>query len=148
MNMAGVKSLAPDCIAITIVCGIKGNHYPSGNYTVLYDGEGELVFRNAANNKDIVSKTSGKIVVKVNAKSGLHIEIVKTNPLDYLRNIRVIMPGFESQYASSPWHPQFIKRWSGIACIRLMDFMMTNNSTQISWDDRPKLSDASFAKKL
>ena len=142
-----VKSLAPDCIAITIVCGIKGNHYPSGNYTVLYDGEGELVFRNAASNKDIVSKTSGKIVVKVNAKSGLHIEIVKTNPLDYLRNIRVIMPGFESEYASNPWHPQFIKRWSGIACIRLMDLMMTNNSTQISWDDRPKLSDASFVKK-
>ena len=142
-----VKRLEPDCIAITIVCGIKGNHYPSGDYTVLYDGEGELTFRNAATNKDIVSKTPGKIVVKVNAKTAFHIEIVKTNPLDYIRNIRVIMPGFEADYALNPWHPQFIKRWSGIACIRLMDFMMTNNSTQIIWDDRPKLSDASFSKK-
>ena len=141
-----VKRLEPDCIAIAIVCGIKGNHYPSGDYTVLYDGDGELVFRNAASNKDIVSKTLGKIVVKVNANKPFHIEIVKTNPLDYIRNIRVIMPGFESDYASNPWHPKFIKRWSGIACIRLMDFMMTNNSTQISWDDRPKLTDASFAK--
>ena len=142
-----VKRLEPDCIAITIVCGIKGNHYPSGNYTVLYDGEGELAFRNAANNKDIVSKTPGKIVVKVNAKTAFHIEIVETNPLNYIRNIRVIMPGFESDYATNPWHPQFIKRWSGIACIRLMDFMMTNNSTQVIWDDRPKLTDASFTKK-
>ena len=142
-----VKRLEPDCIAIAIVCGIKGNHYPSGNYTVLYDGEGELAFRNAANNKDIVSKASGKIVVEVNAKTAFHIEIVETNPLNYIRNIRVIMPGFESDYATNPWHPQFIKRWSGIACIRLMDFMMTNNSTQIIWDDRPKLTDASFTKK-
>ena len=142
-----VKRLEPNCIAITIVCGIKGNHYPSGNYTVLYDGEGELAFRNAANNKDIVSKTAGKIVVNVNAKSAFHIEIVETNPLNYIRNIRVIMPGFESDYATNPWHPQFIKRWSGIACIRLMDFMMTNNSSQMIWDDRPKLTDASFTKK-
>ena len=142
-----VKRLEPDCIAITIVCGIKGNHYPSGNYTVLYDGEGELTFRNAAQNKDIVSKTTGKIVIKVNAKSALHIEIVETNPQNYLKNIRVIMPGFESDYATNPWHPQFIKRWSGIACIRLMDFMMTNNSTQVIWDDRPKLTDATFTKK-
>ena len=141
-----VKRLEPDCIAVAIVCGIDGNHYPSGDYSVLYDGEGELIFRNAANNKDIVSKTPSKIVVKVNANKPFHIEIVKTNPLDYIRNIRVIMPGFESDYATNPWHPQFIKRWSGIACIRLMDFMMTNNSTQIIWDDRPKLSDASFAK--
>ena len=73
-----VKRLAPDCIAITIVCGIKGNHYPSGNYTVLYDGEGELAFRNAATNKDIVSKTLGKIVVKVNANKPFHLEIIST----------------------------------------------------------------------
>lgn len=113
-----VKRLEPDCIAIAIVCGIKGNHYPSGDYTVLYDGEGELAFKNAATNKDIVSKTAGKIVVKVNAKVAFHLEIINTNPLNYIRNIRVIMPGFESEYASNPWHPQFIKRWSGIACIR------------------------------
>ena len=142
-----VKRLEPDCFAVAIVCGIKGNHYPSGNYTVLYDGEGELAFRNAATNKDIVSKTIGKIVVKVNANQPFHLEIVSTNPLDYIRNIRVIMPGFEADYASNPWHPQFIKRWSGIACIRLMDFMMINNSTQMLWNDRPKLSDASFVKK-
>ena len=142
-----VKRLEPDCIAIVIVCGIKGGHYPSGNYTVLYDGEGELAFRNAATNKDIVSKSSGKIIVKVNANKPFHLEINSTNPLNYLRNIRVIMPGFESDYALNPWHPQFIKRWSGIACIRLMDFMMTNNSTQVIWDDRPKLTDASFIKK-
>ncbi len=142
-----VKRIDPDCFAIAIVCGIKGNHYPSGDYTVLYDGEGELAFRNAATNKDIVSKTSGKIVVKVDANKPFHIEIIKTNPQDYIRNIRVIMPGFESVYVSNPWHPQFIKRWSGMACIRLMDFMLTNNSTQITWDDRPKLTDASFTKK-
>ena len=142
-----LKRLEPDCFATAIVCGIKGNHYPSGNYTVLYDGEGELAFRNAATNKDIVSKSAGKIVVKVNANAAFHLEIISTNPQNYIKNIRVIMPGFESDYAANPWHPQFIKRWSGIACIRLMDFMMTNNSTQVIWDDRPKLSDASFVKK-
>ena len=73
-----LKRLEPDCIAIVIVCGIKGGHYPSGNYTVLYDGEGELAFRNAATNKDIVSKTLGKIVVKVNANKPFHLEIIST----------------------------------------------------------------------
>ena len=39
-----VKRLEPDCWAETLMCTIEGGHYPSGEYIVLYDGEGEIDF--------------------------------------------------------------------------------------------------------
>ena len=43
-----VKRLAPQCWAETPVCTIDGGHYPSGKYTVLYEGKGTLDFSNSA----------------------------------------------------------------------------------------------------
>lgn len=37
-----VKSLPANCWAETLLCTIQGGHYPSGHYTVLYEGEGRL----------------------------------------------------------------------------------------------------------
>jgi hypothetical protein len=57
------------------------------------------------------------------------------------------MPGFAKTYLGNPWHPKFLERWRGVACLRFMDFMRTNNSTVSAWTDRAKLDDATFAAK-
>jgi len=139
-----IKRLAKNCFATRIICSLEGNQYPSGEYVILYDGEGEI----APTNGFIKENKAGRMVLKVNAAKGpFFININKTNPQNYIRNIRVISPRHEQTYQSNPWHPDFLKRWSGIACLRFMDFMKTNNSSQITWEDRPKLTDAGYASK-
>lgn len=139
-----IKRLANNCFATRIICSLEGNQYPSGEYVILYDGEGEI----APTNGFIKENKAGRMLLKVNAAKGpFFININKTNPQNYIRNIRVILPGYEHTYQSNPWHPEFLKRWSGIACLRFMDFMKTNNSTQVTWADRPKVTDASYASK-
>ncbi len=141
-----VTKLEPDCYAETLMCTIDGGHYPSGEYVVLYDGEGELDTWNAAS---VVSRQPGRIVLKVDATKGtVFLRLLQTNPNNYVRNIRVIMPGFEKTYQKDPWHPVFLNRWRGlVSCIRFMDWMKTNNSEIERWEDRPTPEDATFSRK-
>ena len=140
-----VTRLAPGCRAETFLCTIDGGHYPQGDYTVLYDGEGEIVFAQAAS---VVSSAPGRMVIHVEPrKGGIDLQLVATTPGNYVRNIRVIMPGFEKTYRENPWHPVFLRRWKGMACLRFMDFMDTNDSRQRKWSDRPREDDATYSEK-
>ncbi len=142
-----VKMLEPNCYATTILSSVDKKQYPSGRYTVLYDGEGEISFFNAATNENIIQRSPGKIVVNVNSAKGMWaLNVSKINPDNYIRNIRVLLPGFENASTADNWNPDFIKRWAGVACFRYMNFMQTNNSKQVLWADRPKMTDCSFAR--
>jgi hypothetical protein len=67
--------------------------------------------------------------------------LVATNPANYLRNIRFIMPGFESSYQTQPFNPLFLQRLGSYRALRFMEWMQTNNSTERNWSDRPTTSD-------
>jgi hypothetical protein len=141
-----VRKLEPGCSAETFLCTIDGGHYPAGDYTVLYDGDGKFNFAQAVTK--VVSTAPGRIVIRVDPMLGaINIRLVQTNPANPARNIRVIMPGFEKTYATNPWHPVFLKRWQGVSCLRFMDFQQTNNSKQRKWPQRPKPGDATFAER-
>lgn len=141
-----VLSLEPNCWAETLMCTIDDGHYPGGEYTVVYEGDGEIDFRNAAK---IISKRSGMIKIEVDPlKGAIFLRLLRTNPQDPIRNICVLMPGVEIIDRNQPcWHERFIKRWKGIACIRFMDWMGTNGSEIKSWAQRPTPKDATFSKK-
>lgn len=140
-----VKKLEPDCWAESPLCTIDGGHYPSGEYTVLYDGKGKLEFWGAAS---IVSSTPGKIIIKVDsAKGGFFLRIMETDPESYVRNIRVVMPGFIDTFQKNPWNPSLLKRWKGMKCLRFMDWMHTNGSKISMWSERPQPGDATFTGK-
>jgi hypothetical protein len=81
------------------------------------------------------------------AKGEIFLRVTATDPKNYVRNIRVIMPGFEATYRDNPWHPKFLERWRGAACLRFMDFMHTNGSHVTSWSERPRPEDATFSTK-
>ena len=139
-----VTKLAPDCYAETPLCTINGGHYPSGQYTVLYDGQGTLEFTNAA----IASRDPGRLLVNIDSSKGsFFLRLKSTNPQNYVRNIRIIMPGFADSYRDNPFHPVFLKRWQGVACLRFMDWMDTNGSRIAKWSDRPTPNDATFSGK-
>ncbi|MBC7352151.1 MAG: hypothetical protein H5U08_07310 [Thermogutta sp.] len=140
-----VRSLQPDCWAETLMCTIDGGHYPSGQYTVLYDGKGKIEVGNAAR---VLQEHPGRMVIEVDSKKGaIFLRITQTDPADYIRNIRVIMPGFADVYEKEPFHPDFLKRWAGVRCFRFMDWMETNGSRIARWEDRPVLEDATFCAK-
>jgi len=137
-----VRSLEPDCWADTPLCTIRGGHYPSGVYTVLYRGKGKIELWGAAKESE---RTPGRILAEVDAsKGGMWLRIRETAPADPIRDIRVIMPGFEETHEKGPFHPAFLARWRGMTCLRFMDFMHTNGSKVETWDDRAKPTDATW----
>jgi hypothetical protein len=140
-----VTRLEPGCFAETLLCTVTGGHYPGGTYTVLYEGDGKLEFANAAS---VLSAGRGQMVIRVNpAKGSIFLRLTATNPRHYVRNIRVLMPGFATTYRDNPWHPKFLQRWQGMACLRFMDFLQTNGSTVSSWSERPRPDDATFMSR-
>jgi hypothetical protein len=138
-----VKQLEAECFAETPLCTISGGHYPSGEYTVLYEGEGKL---DAAHAAKVASHEPGRLKLSVDAsKGGFFLRLLETNPANPVRNIRVLMPGFAD--AREPWSPAFLDRWRGVACFRFMDWMETNGSKVAQWSDRPRPEDATFARR-
>ncbi|MBD3176158.1 MAG: hypothetical protein GF320_13340 [Armatimonadia bacterium] len=140
-----VTELEEGCFAETLMLTIEGGHYPGGAYTVLYDGSGTIEFWGSGT---VVEAEPGRIVLDVDPSRGaLFLRLLGTDPGDYVRNIRVIMPGFEDTYEEDPFHPVFLDRWRGVACIRFMDWMHTNNSSVAEWEDRPTLQSATYSAK-
>ena len=140
-----IKKLADNCWAETpILTGNKG-HAPTGEYVCLYDGEGEIGFNM---NSKIVSSEPGRIVVNMDtSKGGTFLAIRKTNPQNYIRNIRIIMPGFEKTYKTNPFYPPFFQRWKEFNTFRFMDWMHTNGSKQHEWTDRSITTYCNFTER-
>lgn len=118
-------------------------HYPSGQYTLLYDGEGTIQFD--LQSASIVSQTPGRMVVNVPpGQNGVFLMVTATNPANHLRNIRFIMPGYESTYATQPFNPVFVQKLSGYRVLRFMEWLLTNGSTVQNWSDRALPSDYTY----
>lgn len=144
-DLGWVKKLEPGCFAESMLCTISGGHYPAGVYTVLYEGEGKIEF---GKNTKVVESKPGVIKIEVDSsKGGFSVQLKETNPQNYIRNIHVIMPGFEKTWQADPFHPTFLKRWQGFAVYRFMDWMHTNGSHISKWSDRPTLQHATFSRK-
>jgi len=129
-----VKSLEPGQWADTIICR-EGGHYWGGEYICLYDGNGRIEFDFDAKVKN---RQDGRITLQVSpSPAGMVLKIVETDPLDPIRNIRLIFSRFEKTFENLVFQPEFLKRWEGFKTIRFMDWMGTNNSPVETWADRP-----------
>jgi hypothetical protein len=139
-----VKKLQPGCWAVAIMLTL-GGHYPEGRYTVLYDGRGKLEAMNSAR---LVGQSPGRLTIEISPKfrgNSAFLKLARTDPSNYVRNIRVLMPGVSEQAVrKNPWNPAFLRLWRGMACVRFMDMMETNNSKVRTWADRPGRDDATF----
>lgn len=139
-----VSQLPTGVHASTIICSLDNQHFPADDYVILYDGEGEISVPFYA----VKLNKPGKLELAIDGQKGLfRLDIVKTNPHNYIKNIRVLAKKYENTHLKNPWQPHFLRCWQGVASIRLMDFMATNNAVQIAWNDRPQLNDASYALK-
>ncbi len=128
--------------AQTLMLVDKPGAYPTGTYTVTFDGDGELDFEFDASNVQLVS--TGRMTFQVNSasSSGILMRISRSNPSDHVRNIKVWMPGYEG--ATSSFHDLFIQRLQPFGVIRFMDWQHTNGSKLVSWSDRTEPDDFSM----
>jgi len=129
-DVAGTE--APQVVT-TLLCRVAGN-YPSGIYTVYYDGEGDLIVGFDAH---VIHEEPGKIQVDVTpTDAGIIIKIMRSVAGNHIRNIRVVMPGFEDNYEQQLFNPLFLERFKDLNALRFMVPSETNSSPVSLWEER------------
>lgn len=119
----------------------------SGQYVVLYKGEGTIEYPLGVTN---VSSGPGRDVITVGHDGYVQIKITATDPFNtgnYLRDMHVVPIAYETTYKTQIFDPRFLERLSPTKVIRFMDWMRTNETTQVEWADRPVLNDARYTTK-
>ncbi|CAK9041028.1 unnamed protein product [Durusdinium trenchii] len=114
-------------------------HYVGGWYTVIYDGEGILDFSMDVTCVHRMSRNHIQIYVNLTTglNNGIGIRLTDTNEADPVRNIRIVTPGFEETYETSPFHPAFLASLENFTVLRFMDWMHANSgNTPEEWEDR------------
>lgn len=164
-----VRSLKKGQSASTYLNWDIPGKYPGGVYKVFYEGTGKINYGAAAK---AISHKPGLDLLAVDAsKGGIQLTITETDPNDYIRNIRVIMPGgvcdnqplkpvrsrinckkatfipFEKYYIKNRFNPALLKFLQPFKVLRFMDMMKTNNSEVSSWQDRTPLDAATWSQE-
>lgn len=148
----------------------NGRVHPEGEYTVLYDGKGELDYQWSARR---LSAKPGREVVWVGNQrdAGVLLTIKSTDPADPIRNIRFLMPGgicaqrplrwvpdagvcdkggvgpfvsTETLAQRQAWNPAYVRDLRGFRAIRFLDMGRVNGNDQAEWAERPQLQHASW----
>lgn len=143
---------------------------PSGNYTVLYDGEGILSYSDDAK---LVEREKGKDIVAINPGKDkefrVKLIIENSNPENYLRNIRVLMPGgvcsnnpykrvsnerycpgshflsFEKHHERLIFNPAYLDYMKDFKVVRFMNMSGITRNPTSDWNERPKVEDSTWA---
>ena len=118
-----------------------------GRYIVLYDGDGQLNY-GGVRYEGALSGPGRHVVVMPKGSDTFYFTIVRTNPQNYIRNIRIVREQDEQLLAAGEvFNPEFLRKIAPFGTVRFMDWMMTNQSTQSEWSNRPKVSDAIWSTK-
>jgi len=111
-----------------------------GDYTVIVEGEGEIEFKNAATGHFYPDGGTNSYNITVppgkEGPTALFVNILESSASDPIRNLRVIMPGFEATYLEQPFYPLFRQRLEPFTCIRFMDWAKTNGCPLALWSQR------------
>ncbi len=113
--------------------------YPAGTYTLIFEGYGEISLSFAATGTFTEANTPHSFEIATPTAGGLLLSITRSDVNNPIRNIRIIMPGFEDNYEEQIFHPTFLERLEDFEVLRFMDWGRTNNSMVTEWAERGKL---------
>lgn len=102
--------------------------------SVYYDGKGTLMYSGGASLEK--RKPGCDEVRNMRKDDAFTVRLVKTDPDDPLRNIRVYERG---AVPKGTFRQAFLDRLQGMHTLRFMDWMATNDSKIRQWQDRPKV---------
>ncbi|MDQ6681332.1 MAG: hypothetical protein M3Y67_10285, partial [Pseudomonadota bacterium] len=117
--------------------------YVPGRYTVLWEGDGEIVFPGLDNR--IASRSPKRVVLDIrDTRARLGVEVTRTNPVDPIHNIRFLWPGTEEADGVQRFTPEFLGKLAPFKTLRFMDWGATNGSPVARWSERAKPSDFNY----
>lgn len=129
-----VKRLAPGQQAWSLMYAEAAPHYPGGPYVARYRGRGELRFSGAAR---VVQSAPGRILLEVDpARGGLRVDLLATDPNDYLRDLEILPASFEQAARDQPFHPRFLELLRGFDVIRFAHLMQCGGDGPRTWEAR------------
>jgi hypothetical protein len=146
--------LLPGQMLVKLILRDVQLHAPRGRYVCLYDGDGVINFSFDAK---LLTSAKGRIEFEFNPTwlvgctavycndNGILLQLLETNVLNPVRNIRIIMPGFESQNDNFPFHPWFLKNLQRYSTIRFMTWQNINSNNEVFWSNRTTPSSDSFS---
>ncbi len=109
--------------------------YPSGIYTIKFEGTGEI--RLDFDTETVEYDQAGTYAFDVTPSGeGIHLTITESDVNDPIRNIKVIMPGFETTYETQPFHPRFLELLENFQVVRFMPATSTSETELSLWEDR------------
>lgn len=142
---------------------------PEGVYTVLYDGEGQLTYEGDAR---VVHSAAGKELVEIKAGHDKFIQvsliIKRSEPDNYLRNIRVLPPGgicadnpfkrvnsaahckgnfrsFAKHHEQILFNPDYLRFMRDFDLIRMMNISGITRNPMRHWHQMPRMKQATWA---
>ncbi len=140
LDAAGnVTQLAPGQVAQSVVYPFAT--YPSGDYTLLYDGRGTIDVD--PHSGSVTEAAAGRAVVRVAAQPGfgIHLRLSATDARDYVRNVRLILPGYAAVYQSVPFTSAFLARVAAFNVVRFVHWSHADTSmVPLTWPMRPSVN--------
>ena len=126
------------------------HHHPYGNFTVMFDGEGELELHFECGYFRVTSSPFVLACPKPRFDgSGISVALVNSTRGSHLRNLRIISPdqtggeSYVADFETRPFTPPFLESIRHYKCIRFMDWSLTNGQNIAAWADRTTPSDFS-----
>jgi hypothetical protein len=146
---------------------------PDGFYTVLYEGKGKIIY---GNDVKLVQHSAGRDIVSIKAGKDKELRgtliIKETDPQDYIRNIRVLMPGgvcsnnaykrvasarscskgqffsFEKHHERIIFNPDYLNYMKDFKVIRFMNMSGITRNPVSSWNKRNTMTKHTWGGKL
>lgn len=117
-----------------------------GRYVLRFEGSGVVETKGRAIN---IRYASGEVRFDFTPGPGsVEVLIQRSNASDPVRNITVVREDrLDLHDSGAIFNPDFTARLASFDTLRFMDWMETNDSTQSAWENRPQVSDASWAHK-
>lgn len=122
---------------------LETTHYPTGNYTLMWEGSGIFTVSTCGETYDFDTSSSKTQTVTVSqaCEAGISLTIFETTDGDHLRNIRFYLPGHDE--TSGFWTDHYIDFHRQFGVTRFV-WGSGLYSPQSSWDERSQLADRNW----
>ncbi len=164
-----VKNLGGGQAGTWFLRWIPAEALPNGHYTVRYDGNGSITYQESA---VLLKSTPGRDIISLrpdaNGELSAGLVIVKSDPANPIRNIRITLPGgicannpfrrvdaanqcagaqflaFESHSQDIVFNPDYLNFMREFPTIRFMPMSGITRNPIRSWAQRPHLQEATW----
>ncbi len=123
----------------TFVFTNNKQNYPTGTYTLTFDGSGTIVINDFVDPLQTFTQSGGtgqpqNVTISGTSPQGIVIAITSSSASDYVQNIRLVMPGLQSTYQTQPFNPQYLTALQPFSTLRFAAPMLPDTTSSTTTD--------------